>query len=71
MTQQRNPLLAELKEPRDVLAQLSPEESVLLHGLLRKAKVAQQRSLDSSLDDALKALPRLIRPAARKILFGK
>ena len=67
----RNPLLEELKEPHDVLSQLSPEESALLLGLLRKAKAKQQSNLDRSLDDALKVLPRIIRPAARKILFGK
>jgi hypothetical protein len=66
-----NPLLEELKEPRDVLSQLSSEESALLLGLLRKAKAKQQSNLDQSLDDALKVLPRIIRPAARKILFGK
>ncbi|CAM5740657.1 hypothetical protein MAUB1S_02069 [Mycolicibacterium aubagnense] len=66
-----NPLLVELKEPRDVLEKLTPEESALLLGLLRKARVAHQHSLDRSLDDGLKVLPRLIRPAARKILFGK
>jgi hypothetical protein len=67
----RNPLLEELKEPHEVLSQLSPEESALLLGLLRKAKAKQQSNLDRSLDDALKVLPRIIRPAARKILFGK
>ena len=66
-----NPLLAEIKEPRAVLEQLTPEESALLLGLLKKAKMAHQHSLDRSIDDALKVLPRLIRPAARKILFGK
>jgi hypothetical protein len=71
MTAERNPLLAELTEPRDVLGKLSAEESVLLLGLLRKTMATQQNSLDGSLDDALKVLPRLIRPAARKILFGK
>lgn len=67
----RNPLLAELKEPHDVLSQLSPEESVLLLGMLRKAKATHQKRLDGSVEDTLKVLPRLIRPAARKILFGK
>jgi hypothetical protein len=71
MSGKPNPLLAELKEPRDVLAKLSPEESVLLLGLLRKAQARQQKSVDRSLDDALKVLPRLVRPVARKILFGK
>ena len=66
-----NPLLAELKEPRDVLEKLTPEESALLLALLKKARVAHQHGLDRSLDDGLKVLPRLIRPAARKILFGK
>jgi hypothetical protein len=66
-----NPLLAELKEPREVLGQLTPEESALLLGLLRTATVAEQKSLDRSLDAALHVLPRLVRPAARKILFGK
>ncbi|MCU1694646.1 MAG: hypothetical protein JWR34_709 [Mycobacterium sp.] len=67
----RKPLLTELKEPHDVLSQLSPEESVLLLGLLRKAKATHQKRLDGSVEDTLKVLPRLIRPAARKILFGK
>jgi len=71
MRSERNPLLAELKEPHDVLSQLSPEESELLLGMLRKAKATQLKSLDRSLDDALKVLPRIIRPAARKILVGK
>jgi len=66
-----NPLLTELKEPREVLAQLSPEESSLLLGLLRTAIAKQHKRADRSLDDALKVLPRLIRPAARKILFGR
>ncbi|MGX9675437.1 hypothetical protein [Mycobacterium sp. HM-7] len=66
-----NPLLDELGQPRAVLDKLTPEESALLLGLLRKAKVAHQRSLNESLDDGLKVLPRLIRPAARKILFGR
>jgi hypothetical protein len=64
-------LLAELKEPREVLAKLTPEESALLLGLLRKTTARQQKSLDSSLDATIGALPRLVRPAARKILFGK
>jgi hypothetical protein len=71
MSQQRNPLLAELKEPHDVLSRLSPEESALLHRLLRKAMAQQQRRLGSSLNDALNVLPRFVRPAARKILFGR
>jgi hypothetical protein len=71
MRSERNPLLAELKEPHDVLSQLSPEESELLLGMLRKATATQLKSLDRSLDDALKVLPRIIRPAARKILVGK
>jgi len=66
-----NPLLDELGEPRAVLEKLTPEEAAQLLGLLRKAKVAHQRSLNASLDDGLKILPRLIRPAARKILFGR
>ncbi|SEB26509.1 MULTISPECIES: hypothetical protein [unclassified Mycobacterium] len=66
-----NPLLDELGQPREVLEKLTPEESAQLLGLLRKAKVAHQRSLNDSLDDGLKVLPRLIRPAARKILFGR
>lgn len=66
-----NPLLDELHEPRAVLEKLTPEESAQLLSLLRKAKVAHQRSLNDSLDDGLKILPRLIRPAARKILFGR
>jgi hypothetical protein len=71
MTPRLNPLLAELEEPREVLEQLTPEESALLWGLLRTATVAEQKSLDRSLDAALNVLPRLIRPAARKILFGR
>ena len=67
----RNPLLTELKEPHDVLSQLSPEESVLLLGMLRKAKATHQKRLDGSVEDTLKVLPRLIRPTVRKILFGK
>ncbi|WP_418004198.1 hypothetical protein ACNO8X_03680 [Mycobacterium sp. PDNC021] len=66
-----NPLLDELGQPRAVLEKLTPEESAQLHSLLRQAKVAHQRSLNDSLDDGLKILPRLIRPAARKILFGR
>ncbi|MCX8564371.1 hypothetical protein OS122_26115 [Mycolicibacterium mucogenicum] len=66
-----NPLLDEIGEPRAVLEKLTPEESAQLLSLLRKAKVAHQRSLNDSLDDGLKVLPRLIRPAARKILFGR
>ncbi len=66
-----NPLLDELGQPRAVLEKLTPEESAQLLSLLRKAKVAHQRSLNDSLDDGLKVLPRLIRPAARKILFGR
>ncbi|KUH82378.1 MULTISPECIES: hypothetical protein [unclassified Mycobacterium] len=71
MNPERNPLLAELKEPADVLSKLSPEESVLLLGMLRSAKAKLQTSSDRSLDDVLNGLPRLIRPAARKILFGR
>lgn len=66
-----NPLLDELGQPRAVLEKLTPEESAQLLGLLKKARVAHQRSLNDSLDDGLKILPRLIRPAARKILFGR
>ena len=56
---------------RDIGQKLTPEESAKLLSLLKKAKVAHQRSLNDSLDDGLKVLPRLIRPAARKILFGR
>ena len=44
MRSERNPLLAELKEPHDVLSQLLPEESELLLGMLRKAKATQPQA---------------------------
>jgi len=64
-------LLDELKQPQGVLEKLTPEESLLLLGLLRKATVTQRKNLDRATDEALKVLPRIIRPAARKILFGR
>jgi len=67
----QNPLLDELKQPQAVLEKLTPEESLLLLGLLRKATVTQRKNLDRATDEALKVLPRIIRPAARKILFGR
>ncbi|OHU53272.1 hypothetical protein BKG81_05470 [Mycobacteroides chelonae] len=66
-----NPLLEELKVPRDVLERLTPQESALLLGLLCKATRAHRKSLDRATDDLLKVLPRIPRPAARKILFGR
>ncbi|MFI6866756.1 hypothetical protein [Nocardia sp. NPDC050406] len=65
------PLLSELREPAEVLALLTPEESRQLSDLLRQARLTQQRSLDRAIDDALTVLPRLMRIPARKILFGK
>ncbi|MEC3915630.1 hypothetical protein [Nocardia sp. CDC160] len=68
---EQNPLLAELKEPREILERLTPEESARLLTLLRRAQRDQQRSLDAAIDGSLEVLPRLIRIPARKILFGK
>lgn len=70
-TMGQNPLLEELKEPREVLKRLTPQESALLLGLLRKATATHRKSLDRATDDLLKVLPRILRPAARKILFGR
>ncbi|MFI6213399.1 hypothetical protein ACIBCD_15530 [Nocardia brasiliensis] len=66
-----NPLLATLREPAEVLSQLTPEESRLLFDRLEHVQRAQQRSLDESIDAALAVLPRLMRIPARKILFGR
>lgn len=66
-----NPLLTELKEPREILESLTPEESDQLLALMRQAMRDQQRSLDIAIDQGLQVLPRLARIPARRILFGK
>lgn len=66
-----NPLLTELKEPREIVESLTPEESAQLLALMRQAMRDQQRSLDTAIDQALQVLPRLARIPARRILFGK
>ncbi|MFB8274531.1 hypothetical protein [Nocardia colli] len=67
----RSALRAELGGLDDVLELLTQEEAEQLLTLLRQARIAQRRSLDRAIDDALQILPRLIRIPARSILFGK
>ncbi|WP_157573870.1 hypothetical protein [Nocardia jejuensis] len=71
MTDHRAALRAALGRSGDVVQALTPEESERLLGLLRRAQAAQRRSLDASIDEALKVLPRFVRIPARSILFGK
>lgn len=65
-----NALERQLHEPRGILAKLTPEEAELLVHLVAKRRVSNQRSLDRALDELMGMLPRLVRPAARRIMFG-
>ncbi|GAB2550787.1 hypothetical protein [Nocardia heshunensis] len=71
MTDHRAALRAVIGGPDEVLAALTQQESELLLTLLQRARIAQRRSLDRAIDDAMKLAPRLLRVAARSILFGK
>ncbi|AYF77967.1 hypothetical protein D7D52_33775 [Nocardia yunnanensis] len=71
MTDHRAALRAALGDAGDVVENLTPEEAEQLLSLLRRAQTAQRRSLDSSIDQTLKVLPRFVRIPARSILFGK
>jgi len=60
----------QLREPRDVLAKLTAEESELLHRLIAERRIANRRSLDKALNEAMAMLPRMVRPMAKKVMFG-
>lgn len=70
-TVEHDVLRAQLVGVDEIVAKLTSAEADLLAGLIQRKRVADRRSLDSSLDEALSILPRLVRVPARKILFGK
>ena len=66
-------LAAHLRVPTDALAALSAyddERIGALDALIQKAFEDEDRSFDSALEEALRFVPRLLRPAAKKLLFG-
>jgi hypothetical protein len=62
-------LRAELGE-LPVLAELTPGECAALLTMIGTARREQREALNDALEDVLRFLPRLVRVAARKILFG-
>ena len=63
-------LQRELREPQAVLSKLTAEESELLHRLIVRRRVENRRSLDRAIEEAMGMIPRVIRPAAKKVMFG-
>lgn len=60
----------QLAEPADVLAKIPAGGVAELNELLSAAASAEHEELLRAIDEVLGVLPRLTRPAARKILFG-
>lgn len=54
----------------DGLGALSEDELDALAGVLRVAKRRQSQELEAAVEAALDIVPRLLRGAVRKILFG-
>ncbi|BDT99293.1 hypothetical protein [Nocardia sputorum] len=71
MTDPRSRLHAALREPADVIAMLTTQESAQLLMMIQRAKQQQRRSLDAAIDAGLGVLPRVVRISAKTILFGK
>jgi ABC-type branched-subunit amino acid transport system ATPase component len=65
-----NALERELGEPREIFAKLTAEEAELLVRLIERRRVSNRRSLDKAIDEVMGMLPRLVRPAAKKVMFG-
>ncbi|MGX1806061.1 hypothetical protein ACWIGI_10145 [Nocardia sp. NPDC055321] len=70
MTDAKQQLLAELREPREVLTRLTDEQAAELLRLLHRRTATERAALDAAITAALGALPRLVRIPARAILFG-
>jgi hypothetical protein len=49
---------------------LTEADMAAFAGILHDAKARQSRALEEAVDDALEIVPRLLRGAVRRILFG-
>ena len=67
----RAELQRELGGDLQVLDLLSEQESSELLTMFRDARREEKESLDQAIDEALGALPRILRGPARSIMFGK
>jgi hypothetical protein len=54
----------------DGLEACSPDELARLEGIVAAAMRREDEAFDAGLEDALKMVPLVLRPAARKIVFG-